>query len=300
MLDAPDLEAVVISTGAKFHAEHVLAAMDRGLHVFVEKPLCSQPEEVRALLEAQQQKPELVIGVGHADLRGNGYARRIRTLLEEGTLGTLSSFEATTAHSGGLRMQPGEWRADPAKNPGGMLFQCGVHKIHELMYYFGRVTRVFASMRYDVHDTATADTALCQLWFENGLSGCLNAYHVTPYRHTISIYGTDASLYLEHRYFDEGTTLYRQDTRSNEKEPLVLVDPDPHSDDTGNLRSFYNAIRSGETCYPSLIDGARAVEVVFAAEQSARSQSIVDIDPLVQADSSGIPARDATHAETRG
>ncbi|MFW5682505.1 MAG: Gfo/Idh/MocA family protein, partial [Phycisphaeraceae bacterium] len=242
---------------------------------------------------AHQRHPELVIGVGHVDLRSNGYARRIRTLIEEGALGTLASVEVTVAHSGGLRMQPGDWRADPAANPGGMLFQCGVHKIHEMMYYFGRVSRVFASMRYDVHGTGTADTAHCQLWFENGLSGTLNAYHVTPYRQAISIYGTDATLYLEHRFFDEGSTLYRQNTQNNEKEPRELVEPDASSDTTGNLRSFYHAIRSGEPCYPSLIDAVNVVDVVFAAERSARTGTIVDIEPKHPNDLSRSSALDA-------
>jgi len=44
-------------------------------------------------------------------------------------------------------------------NPGGMLFQCGVHALHELMFYFGPIRRVMALMRYDIHTTATADVA---------------------------------------------------------------------------------------------------------------------------------------------
>ena len=54
LLDFPGLEGIVISTGAKFHAEQALAAAERGLHVFVEKPLCATPEEMHALLEAAQ------------------------------------------------------------------------------------------------------------------------------------------------------------------------------------------------------------------------------------------------------
>ena len=49
LLATPGIEAVVISTGAKFHAEQMLAAMERGLHVFVEKPLCATAAEVEAL-----------------------------------------------------------------------------------------------------------------------------------------------------------------------------------------------------------------------------------------------------------
>src|ERR1700722_8876367 len=40
MLDAKGLEAVVIATPSRHHAEMVRAALDRNLHVFCEKPFC--------------------------------------------------------------------------------------------------------------------------------------------------------------------------------------------------------------------------------------------------------------------
>ncbi len=54
--------------------------------------------------------------------------------------------------------------------------------------------------------------------------GTLNAYHVTPYRHTFNILGTKANLYRAERFFDEGTTLQIQHTGvPGVKEPKVPV-----------------------------------------------------------------------------
>jgi UDP-N-acetyl-2-amino-2-deoxyglucuronate dehydrogenase len=272
LLATPGIEAVVISTGAKFHADQIIQAAERGLHVFVEKPLCSTPEEVEALL-AVQQKTGVVIGLGHNDHAHDAVSVRIRELIASGELGAIATFEKTTAHNGGLQIKPGDWRGDPATNPGGMLFQCGVHAVHELMFYFGPIVEVSATMRYDVHTTQTADVALCHLTFASGLIGTLNAYHVTPYRHTLNILGTKANLYRDERFFDEGTTLQIQRTGvPGAKEPKEPVAIDQRlTDECGGLRSFYEAVRTGGACYPSLLDGARAVAVVFAAEESARS-----------------------------
>jgi UDP-N-acetyl-2-amino-2-deoxyglucuronate dehydrogenase len=271
LLATPGIEAVVISTGATFHAEQMIAAAEKGLHVFVEKPLCSTPKEVLSLL-AVQRKTGVVIGLGHADHRHDALSLRIKELIDSNELGTIATFEKTTAHNGGLQIKPGDWRGDPAKNPGGMLFQCGVHAVHELMFYFGPIVEVSAKMRYDVHTTQTADVALCHLTFASGLIGTLNAYHVTPYRHTFNILGTKANLYRDERFFDEGTTLQIQRTGvPGAKEPKEPVAIDKSlTDECGGMRSFYEAVRQGGACYPSLIDGARAVAVVFAAEESAR------------------------------
>jgi len=280
LLATPGIEAVVISTGAKFHAEQMLRAMARGLHVFVEKPLCAAPAEIEALIAAQK-KTGLVVGVGHADHSRKADSVTIRRLLDTGALGKIATFEFTTAHSGGLAIKPGDWRGDPEKNPGGMLFQCGVHAVHELLFYFGPITEVFSMMRYDVHTTLTADVAICHLKFASGLIGSLNAYHVTPYRHALNIFGTEMNLYREELYFDEGTKLWRQRRGSNmRKEAKELVTMEETTDECGNLRSFYRVIREGGTPYPSLLDGARAVQVVFAAEESAKAGRPVPVAEL--------------------
>ncbi|MBN2295834.1 MAG: Gfo/Idh/MocA family oxidoreductase [Pirellulales bacterium] len=279
LLDTPGIEAMIISSGAKFHAEYMLAAMERGLNVFVEKPLCSTPAEIDALVAAQKASG-VVVGVGHTDNTRHPYMQRMRQMIEAGELGSVVTFEKTAAHSGGLTIQPGEWRGDPEANPGGMLFQCGVHAIHDLLYLFGPITKVCCKMRYDVHSTQTADSAHCILTFASGLMGTLNAYHVTPYRHTFSIFGTAGALHKRDRFFDEGTTLQFQPRKLNDKEPEISLEIDATSDDcTGSLRSFYAAVRTGLPCYPSLADGALAVAVVFAAEESAitgREMAIVD------------------------
>lgn len=277
LLATPGIEAVIISTGAKFHAEQVIQAAERGLHVFVEKPLCSTPEEVAALIEVQRHTG-VVIGVGHNDHTHDAVAVTTKKMLDDGKFGKVATFEKTTCHSGGLGIEPGDWRGDPKTNPGGMLFQCGCHALHELMFYFGPIVEVSAMMRYDVHTTLTADVAICHLMFTSGLIGTLNTYHVSPYRHTFNIFGTKMNLYRNERYFDEGTSLLMQEEfLDNQKQPMNPVAIEGESDATGNLRSFYNGVRHGTPVYPGLLNGARAVAAIFAAEESARTGRVVPL-----------------------
>ena len=278
LLETPGIEAVFISTGAKFHCAQALAAMEKGLHVFVEKPVCSTEAELDALAEAHA-RTGVVFSMGHADHTHDALSVEIKRQIDTGELGKVAAVEKTTCHSGGLHIQLGDWRGDPDKNPGGMLFQCGVHALHELMFYFGPVRRVACTMRYDVHSTKTADTAQCLLEFASGLTGTLNAYHVTPYRHSMNIYGTKRNIYINARFGDEGTIMQTQHidatTGIEPVVPLVLTGED---DELGGLKSFYNAICHGTEPYPSFADGARAVSVVFAAEKAAKTGGFVDVD----------------------
>jgi len=279
LLSFPGIEAIVISTGAKFHAEQTIAAARRGLHVFVEKPLCSTPQEVTDMMRAWKETG-VVIGVGHGDHSNTALSRTIKRMLDDGTVGRPASFEATTAHSGGRVIKPGDWRGDPEKNPGGMLFQCGVHLLHELMYYFGPVARVYAQFRYDLHTTQTADVANCIVTFASGLTGSLNAYHVTPYRHSLNIFGMKSNLYYTNSHSpNETAKLFMQSVPPQFDGSTESVVPVPFEGGTpqGNLKDFYRCVREGGLPYPSILDGARAVGVVFAAEESVKLGKPVDV-----------------------
>lgn len=280
LLATPGVQALVVSSGARFHAEHALAAMERGLHVFVEKPLASTMADVQAILAAQR-KTGLVVGCGHHDHGADAYSRTVKRMLEGGELGRIVAFEATTAHSGGFHIKPGDWRGFREHNPGGMLFQCGVHKLHELAYYFGPVRRVRAVMRYDLHTTETADVALCQVEFVNGLLGTLNAYHITPSLQSTVLIGTKAAVFKDDRPWksESGQWIQRipcpMDGSVEARVPLEL---DGETDPCGNLRSFHRTIAEGGAPYPSALDGARALAPVFAAEESTRTGNWVEVE----------------------
>jgi predicted dehydrogenase len=52
LLEQP-LDAVLVASPDALHKEHVLAALERGLHVFCEKPLCYAPADIDALIAAR-------------------------------------------------------------------------------------------------------------------------------------------------------------------------------------------------------------------------------------------------------
>ena len=280
LLDTPGIEAMFICTGAMYHAEQTRQALEKGLHVFVEKPLCSTPAEMRELL-ALQRKTGLVVGVGHEDHTNDAESRIIKGMIDRGEMGIIVAFEKTTCHSGGFQIKPGDWRGNAEKNPGGMLFQCGVHGIHELMYYFGPIKSVFSRMKYDLHTTLTADVAHCILELDSGLLGTLSAYHITPYRHHLNIYGTKRNIYRDSKSWMEEPVFEMQDVgRNNAMEPRIPIKVTEKGDPAGHIRSFHHAVRNGGTPYPSIVDGARAVAVVFAAEESAKSGKTVAVERI--------------------
>jgi predicted dehydrogenase len=60
MLDAGGLDAVVVCSPHGTHAEVVLAALDAGLHVFTEKPMCITLADADAIVEARDRAGKVV------------------------------------------------------------------------------------------------------------------------------------------------------------------------------------------------------------------------------------------------
>jgi len=64
LLDGTKLDAVVICSPAQTHAEVTLAALEQGLHVFVEKPMCITLADADRIIEARR-KAGKVVQVGY-------------------------------------------------------------------------------------------------------------------------------------------------------------------------------------------------------------------------------------------
>jgi predicted dehydrogenase len=268
------IAGVVISTGATSHAELAERAMRRGKHVFVEKPLCCSIDEIVRLRRAREETGR-VVGVGHHQNDSDTFVVLARQMIDRGDLGEVAAYEKNTSHSGGFQIQDVDWRGRPEFNPGGMLFQCGVHAIHALNAIFGPVTEVQAAFRYDVNArTRTADVAAVTLRHTSGLLGTLNCYHVTAYCHELRLFGTKGNLYMD--TFEQRA--WYQKALYGPREPRIVVPlPDIRGADVANLVSWHDAIRGGCQANPDLEQGIAALLPVFAAEIAARRRRTVSI-----------------------
>ena len=61
MLDKTELDAVVVATPHDTHLEPTLAALDRGLHVLLEKPLATSIADASAILNAVRKSDRVVM-----------------------------------------------------------------------------------------------------------------------------------------------------------------------------------------------------------------------------------------------
>ena len=98
VMTSTEIDAVAVITPVWTHYELTKAALENGKHVFVEKPFTSNTAQGEKLIELARQK-NLCIMVDHTFLFTPA-VRKIRELLEEGTLGKLYYYDSTRVNLG--------------------------------------------------------------------------------------------------------------------------------------------------------------------------------------------------------
>jgi predicted dehydrogenase len=79
LLDGTRLDAIVICSPAQTHAEVTLAALDRGLHVFVEKPMCITLADADRIVDARDRTGN-VVQVGYMKRHDPAWQRMLENL----------------------------------------------------------------------------------------------------------------------------------------------------------------------------------------------------------------------------
>jgi polar amino acid transport system substrate-binding protein len=111
VLEDPNIDAVFIGTRHHLHAPMVLAALESGKHVFVEKPLCVTERELDAISRLYARSDRILCA--GFNRRFSSFARQCRDFFSTGR-GPLSFLYRVNAG----RLPEGHWVQDPEQGHG--------------------------------------------------------------------------------------------------------------------------------------------------------------------------------------
>lgn len=205
LLDDDTLDAVIIALPHPLHAEAGLAVLERGLHLFMQKPLCTTIAEADQLVQATEAHPDQIV---YCRPSFDATVYEIRRQIQTGAIGTVSGALARHSHGGPEvyyaevsdtfeepRVEGNFWFYDADQAGGGALIDMGVYAIASLVAVLGRVVSVTARMTTIDKPTTLEDTATLILEFANGALGTAETGWSDPARTTIlRVHGTTGKL----------------------------------------------------------------------------------------------------------
>ncbi len=101
LLETPGLDAVIIATPPQWHALPFIAAVEKGLDVYCEKPLAYDIREGRAMVDAAKKKG-IIVQVGF-QRRQSPAIQQAREYIRQGNLGRIIQADAQIHYTAGIR-----------------------------------------------------------------------------------------------------------------------------------------------------------------------------------------------------
>lgn len=198
VLKLKELDAVIIATPTIAHEPMIRRALDRGLHVFAEKPLTLYSGASRELAEAAEAKGA-VAQVGYHNRYVGTFAEAAR-LLKGGALGKISHVLAESYGPVVLRRTKPTWRGKAGQG-GGCLHDYAAHPINLMNWVLGAPEHCLGASLTRHFSAEVEDQTHALLQFAGGVIGQVSVDWSDPsvrkMTTKLSVWGEAGKLYVD-------------------------------------------------------------------------------------------------------
>ena len=272
VVTSPHIDAVAVITPVWTHFELAKTALENGKHVFVEKPFTSTVAQAEELTDLAARK-HLTIMVDHTFLF-TGAVRKIRQLIDDGTLGKLFYYDSTRVNLG--------------------LFQHDVNVIWDLaphdlsiMDYLIRSKPECLMATGQKHLNCHQDVAYITLYFSDNMIAHFNVNWLSPVKVRTTLLGGEKKMVVWNdleadekiKIYDKGVDIKSGlgvydllvSYRSGDMWAPKIEQVEALASET---RYFIHCIVNNETPFNDGIAGLRVVKLLEAADRSLAGTGI--------------------------
>lgn len=172
MFDSGLVDAVLIATPHYDHTTLGIQALEKGLHVLVEKPISVHKADCEKLIAAHTNEKQVFAAMFNQ--RTNPQYQKLRTMIQNGELGDLKRVQWTITDwfRSEFYYQSGGWRATWAGEGGGVLLNQCPHQLDLWQWLFGMPSKVRAFLTLGkYHEIEVEDDVTAYMEYDNGCTG---------------------------------------------------------------------------------------------------------------------------------
>jgi len=250
-------DAVSICVWSTELFKKTMEALNAGKHVFVEKPMASQVAEAEKMVETAESEG-LHLTVGFIE-RFNPAVRRLKKAINEGKIG--SPVSATVKRVSKWPERIGDV---------GVVKDTAIHDIDLLRFIFEEDPVTVYARAGRLRHKRFEDYAQVMLAFPDGKSAFLEANWLTPYKvRRLTVTGSEAIITVD--YITQEITIETSSQtltpRYEWEEPLKL-----------ELQHFVDSVLNDKDPIVTGLDGVKALKIAEAILESARKNSLIELD----------------------
>ncbi|MEK7082131.1 MAG: Gfo/Idh/MocA family oxidoreductase [Patescibacteria group bacterium] len=262
---APDIDAAVVALPHRFLAPAAARALQRGMHVLVEKPGAINSEEMKKAADlAWEKNLRLMVAYNHRFHQG---MRELRRLADSGFLGGIMFIRAVYGF-GGRKEYGKEWRHQKEMSGGGELIDQGVHLIDAARWFLGDIADARGLTQNAFWKSGVEDNAFMLLKNKEGKIASLHAsWSQWDPRFVFEIYGDRGYARMQglgKKYGGVERVFYaaRRDDFSLPREEMIECDTDADNSLRRALDEFVSAIAEERDPRPGGEDALAVLKIV--------------------------------------
>ncbi len=246
-------------------------AVERGIHVFTEKPVALNPQEAYAFAVLEKAHPDICIGLCFQN-RYNTTTEVLKMLIDSGNYGKIQNLKGLVIWSRPQSYyETAPWRGKMATSGGGVMINQAIHTLDLMTYLCGKVSSVKGSICQLLdYGIEVEDTAAARLAFENGAIGTF--YATVAHGENTNV---ELAVTLERgKFIIQDDRLYQATAQG--KELLAenqKMDGEKFyygSSHAKLIELFYEDLEQGTCRYPKAADGIASLEIIEAIRQSSQ------------------------------
>lgn len=278
LVEASDVDVVLIACPNDLHHDVTLAAAAAGKHVICEKPLCRNLDQADAMIAACAQA-----GVQLCYAEELCFAPkyvRLKELVDEGAVGQVYLIKQSEKHDG----PHAPWFWDVTRSGGGVALDMGCHALQFFRWLLdgAAAESVYADMGTFVHGDRTAgdDNSILLTRFAGGVQTIAEESWAKPggMDDRAEVYGSEGVIYADllhgnalECYSTRGYGYAVEKAGSTQGWTFCIYEEAWNYGFPQEIQHFVDCIRDGREPICTGRDGRAVLEILFAAYESART-----------------------------
>lgn len=270
MLRAEKLDALFICIPPFAHCGQLEEAVEKGVHIFIEKPVALNLQRAKSMLKAAA-KSNVHTQVGY-HMRFGGAVQKFVELCRSGRTGKITlysaAYECNSLH--------GPWWRD-LRLCGGQVFEQVIHLYDMALYMLGKPASVSGHianlLHTDVEGYTVEDTSAANLVFENGALGSITGTNCA----VKNVWKARFRVVCENMIADFEDFNHARFTYTGGDEPVtedVVCDTDPFMAED---KYFIDVLNGKEKPFATLEEGYTGLRMVSGVVDSSRTNTVIKL-----------------------
>jgi len=251
MISKEDLDILFVCLTNDVAAEATILGLNKGCHVFCEKPPGRNLKEVSSVIAAEKSNPRLKLKYGF-NHRYHDSVREAIKIVQSGEYGRIINIRGIYGKSAIVNVENG-WRANRNIAGGGILLDQGIHMVDLIRLFAGDIDEIKSYISNSYWNLEVEDNAFALMKSKSGIIVQFQST-ATEWRHrfNLQINLTDGALVLSgilsgsKSYGQELLTIYRKELESGGNPKMETIQYLEDNSWRDEINEFAEAIKNDQ------------------------------------------------------